>query len=82
METKKRASISAMMAANEGLKLLTEFSGFKYGIDFTNFNEVKDNYSVSMSMEFMALDIVIYFIVGLCLEGSRVLFNYLYKLCG
>lgn len=66
-----------MMAANEILKLLTEFSSFKYGLDFTNFHEMKDNYSVKLGFDYLGFDFLLYFTIGCILEACIALFHYL-----
>ena len=47
-KAKKQASYSAMVAANETLHLLNEFSSLKYGLNFENYDKIKDNYSVKI----------------------------------
>ena len=68
-EAKQQASYSAMVAANETLHLLNEFSSLKYGLNFENYDKIKDNYSVKIGFEMLAIDSGIYFIIGCFLES-------------
>lgn len=74
-ESKQIASFSAMVAANETLKLLTEFSSFKYGLSFYNYGEVIANYSVKKGFFMLAIDSLIYFAIGCVLETFSVVFG-------
>ena len=66
---KENASYSAMVAAKETLHLLTKFSSLKYGLDFSNYDVVMDNYSVSTGFKWLIKDSTIYFFIGLILEA-------------
>lgn len=66
---KESASYSAMVAAKETLHLLTKFSSLKYGLDFSNYDVVMDNYSVSLGFRWLWKDSFIYFFIGLILEA-------------
>ena len=66
-----------MVAANETLRLLNEFSSLKYGLNFDNYGEMKDNYSVKIGFEMLATDIGIYFLVGCFLESVTVLVTFI-----
>ena len=72
-------SISAMCAANETLRLFTEFSSLKFGLDFTNFDQNIDNYSVITGLSMLAIDSVIYFSIGCFLEVCAHLVNFFLK---
>ena len=65
-----------MVAGNETLKLLTEFSSFKYGLSFSNYEEVIANYSVRLGFRMLALDSLIYFIIGCFFEACIGLANF------
>ena len=69
------ASLSAMVAGNETLKLLTEFSSFKYGLSFFNYGEVIANYSVQLGFQMLAIDALIYFAIGCFFEACSILVN-------
>ena len=68
-EDKQAASISAMVAAKETLLLLTQFSSAKFGLDFSNYGTEKNHYSVKLGFEMLALDSLIYFLIGCALEA-------------
>ena len=74
---KQKASYSAMVAANETLRLLNEFSSLNYGLNFENYDKIKDNYSVKIGFEMLAIDIGIYFLIGCFLESFTVLVTFI-----
>ena len=74
---KRRFSFSAMVAAKETMNLLTAFSSFKYGLNFDNYNEQMNNYSVEFGMRMLGIDIIIYFLIGCALEACVFLAKFL-----
>ena len=63
------ASYSAMVAAKETLLLMTQFSSNSFGLNFSNYGEVRANYNVKLGFEMLAIDAGIYFAIGFTLEA-------------
>ena len=76
-EDKEARSYSAMVAAKETLLLLTQFSSLKFGLDFSNYDTVMNNYSVKLGFKMLLTDTVIYFIIGFVLEACLIVISYL-----
>lgn len=66
---KKFAALSPMVAAQETFNLITKMSSFKFGLNFHNFSEEGDNFSVKLGLQMLALDSVIFFLIGCASEG-------------